>query len=94
MERDLLGEGVRNGTSQADRKDGLEARVLRGQLVSLTLDWELAALALDAQRYRVPDCEERENLRDSAAAYRKCIAELTQVLAGSSLLACKPQRKI
>jgi hypothetical protein len=79
-ERELFGE----------RKDDVAARVLRSQLVNLTLDWELAALALDARRYKASETVERENLRDSAIAYRKCIAELTGILSASSLLACKP----
>ena len=63
--------------------------VLRNKLINLTLDWELAALHLDAQRYRANGILERESLRDSALAYRKCIAELTEVLSANSLLACR-----
>lgn len=72
-----------------DRKHDVDLRVLRSRLVNLTLDWELAALTLDAQRYKASGPSERECLRDSAVAYRKCIAELTEILSGSSLLACK-----
>ena len=76
-------------TSQTHTPHDVEAQVLRSRLVNLTLDWELAALALDAQRYRTNTTLERESLRDSATAYRKCIAALTEVLSRSSLLACK-----
>jgi hypothetical protein len=69
--------------------DDVEARVLRSRLVNLTLDWELKALSLDAQRYRTAALDERESLRDSANAYRKCLSELTAVLSASALLACK-----
>ena len=69
----------------------LEVRVLRNQLINLTLDWELEALALDAQRYRARVAEEREHFRDSALAYRKCIAKLTELLNSSSILAYKAQ---
>jgi hypothetical protein len=68
-------------------RDNLDVRVLRNQLINLTLDWELEALALDAQRYRAPGAVERENLRDSAIAYRKCIAKLTELLNSSTVLA-------
>jgi hypothetical protein len=81
----LWGDLATRGESGKD----IEAKVLRSRLVNLTLDWELAALALDAKRYRA-SLSERESLRDSATAYRKCIAELTEVLSHSSLLACKP----
>ena len=72
-----------------ERKGDLEARVLRNRLVNLTLDWELAALTLDAQRYKATGPLEKESLRDSANTYRKCIAELSEILAGSPVLACK-----
>lgn len=77
-------------TASPKTADNVEARVLRSRLVNLTLDWELTALSLDAQRYRTSALDEREHLRDSANAYRKCLAELTAVLSASSLLACKP----
>jgi len=76
-------------TTQSNRQNGVEAQDLRSRLVNLTLDWELAALALDARRYRTHEALERESLRDSATAYRKCIAALTEVLSRSSLLAGK-----
>jgi len=77
------------GTENADRKGDLEIRVLRNRLVNLTLDWELAALTLDAQRYKASGPMEKESLRDSANTYRKCIAELSEVLSGSPVLAGK-----
>ena len=77
------------GTENADRKGNLEIRVLRNRLVNLTLDWELAALTLDAQRYKANGPMEKESLRDSANTYRKCIAELSEVLSGSPVLAGK-----
>ena len=77
------------GTENADRKGNLEIRVLRNRLVNLTLDWELAALTLDAQRYKASGPVEKESLRDSANTYRKCIAELSEVLSGSPVLAGK-----
>jgi hypothetical protein len=73
------------------QKNDLEARVLRNKLVNLTLDWELAALTLDAQRYKSHATMERESLRDSATTYRKCISELSEILTGSSILACRTQ---
>jgi hypothetical protein len=72
-----------------DRKNELETRVLRNRLVNLTLDWELAALTLDAQRYKASGPLEKESLRDSANTYRKCIAELSDILSGSPVLAAK-----
>jgi hypothetical protein len=69
----------------------MEIRVLRSRLMNLTLDWELAALTLDAQRYHSHGTMERESLRDSAVTYRKCISELSEILSGSSVLACKTQ---
>jgi hypothetical protein len=72
-----------------ERKNELETRVLRNRLVNLTLDWELAALTLDAQRYKASGPLEKESLRDSANTYRKCIAELSDILSGSPVLAAK-----
>jgi hypothetical protein len=92
MNREALCLGGVSSFRDVSKEDDVEARVLRSQLVNLTLDWELAALALDAQRYRTSGFGERESLRDSATAYRKCIAELTRVLSRSALLACKPQK--
>jgi hypothetical protein len=83
-------EVLRGGCELFPDKDDFAARELRSQLMNLTLDWELTALELDARRYRASEQIERESLRDSAVAYRKCIAELTGILSGSSLLACKP----
>jgi len=76
-------------TENSERKGDLEIRVLRNRLVNLTLDWELAALTLDAQRYKANGPMEKESLRDSANTYRKCIAELSEVLSGSPVLAGK-----
>ena len=76
-------------SENAERKGDLEIRVLRNRLVNLTLDWELAALTLDAQRYKASGPMEKESLRDSANTYRKCIAELSEVLSGSPVLAGK-----
>ena len=74
---------------EEDKSSHLDNRVLRNKLVNLTLDWELAALTMDAQRYKAHAQIERESLRDSANTYRKCVAELSEVLSNSSLLACK-----
>lgn len=72
-----------------ERSMEIEARVLRSRLVNLVLDWELAALTMDAQRYKSHEQCERESLRDSANTYRKCIAELNHVLTvGHSARAC------
>lgn len=87
MNRAALGGDSETATPKGT--DNVAAKVLRSRLVNLTLDWELTALSLDAQRYRTAPLDERESLRDSANAYRKCIAELTAVLSASSLLACK-----
>ena len=72
-----------------NRKNELEARVLRNRLVNLTLDWELAALTMDAQRYKTHGPLEKESLRDSANTYRKCVAELSEILSASPMLAGK-----
>jgi hypothetical protein len=84
-----LGGQTIKSTHQPEPGNEIEAQVLRSRLVNLTLHWELAALRLDAQRYRADAAIERESLRDRATAYRKCITALTEVLAGSSLLAYK-----
>jgi hypothetical protein len=76
--------GMRDGGSG----NQLEIRVLRNKLINLTLDWELEALSLDAQRYRAIRLEDRENLRESALAYRKCITKLTELLQSSPILSC------
>jgi hypothetical protein len=65
---------------QIETKDDLEPSVLRNKLISLTLDWESAALTLDAQRYNPNGPLERESLRDSANTYRKCISELSEII--------------
>jgi hypothetical protein len=81
--------------TEADARAGghergeMEARVLRSRLVNLTLDWELAALTMDAQRYKSHRQNERESLRDCANTYRKCVAELNDVISHSSAVACK-----
>lgn len=67
----------------------IEARVLRSRLVNLTLDWELAALTMDAQRYKSHGQTERESLRDCANTYRKCVAELNDIISTGSAPACK-----
>jgi hypothetical protein len=90
MNSEVLRGEARGLVPRDHERGGVEARVLRSQLVNLTLDWELTALALDAQRYRAADVLKRESLRESASAIRKCVAELTKVLSGSALLACKP----
>lgn len=68
-----------------ERKTELEAGALRKKLINLTLDWELAALTLDDQGYKTDTCSDSESLRASAVVYRKCIAELTEILAGASV---------
>jgi hypothetical protein len=74
---------------EEEKKSRLDTGVLRNKLVNLTLDWELAALTMDSQRYKVCGPMEKESLRDSANTYRKCIAELTEILSNSAVLACK-----
>jgi hypothetical protein len=74
-----------------ESKTDLEKCGLRNQLMSLTVDWELAALTLDAQRYKTNTAFERESLRDSANTYRKCISELSEILSASSMRACKTE---
>jgi len=54
--------------------------LLRSKLVNLTLDWEVAAMTLDTERYKSQTTVERESLRDSATIYRKCISEVTEIL--------------
>jgi hypothetical protein len=88
MDRLNLWQDARSAQNE-ERKGDLEIRVLRNRLVNLTLDWELAALTLDAQRYKASGPLEKESLRDSANTYRKCIAELSDVLSGSAVLAGK-----
>jgi len=71
------------------QKTDVEVKMLRSKLVTLTQEWELSALALDAQRYQAPEATERESLSDSATTYRKCIWELTEVLSSSFSWVCK-----
>jgi hypothetical protein len=71
--------------SVQDRNGEMNTRVLRSKLVNLTLDWELAALTMDAQRYKTHEQIERESLRDTANTYRKCVAELSEILAHSTV---------
>ena len=71
--------------SVEDRNGEINTRVLRSKLVNLTLDWELAALTMDAQRYKAHEQIERESLRDTANTYRKCVAELSEILAHSTI---------
>lgn len=89
MDRVGIWREARIAREEGGKKYELETRVLRNKLVNLTLDWELAALTLDAQRYKSTGPLERESLRDSANTYRKCIAELGEILSNSSVLACK-----
>ena len=89
MDRVGLWSEARIARDEAHKKNDLETRVLRNKLVNLTLDWELAALTMDAQRYKSSGPLERESLRDSANTYRKCIAELSEILSNSSVLACQ-----
>lgn len=88
MSGTLLWGAAPIGASSAGANE-VEVSVLRSKLTNLTLDWELAALNLDARRFRTTNPAERESLRDSAQAYRKCVAELTEVLSASSLLTGK-----
>jgi len=67
------------------RSGEMETRVLRSKLVNLTLEWELAALTMDTQRYKSHEQIERESLRDTANTYRKCVAELSEILANSTV---------
>lgn len=83
MDTDVLAAGL-------EIKGDIEARVLRSRLVNLTLDWELAALTIDAQRYKSHAQIDRESLRDTAITYRKCVAELSEVL--SNLPCCKREK--
>ena len=71
--------------SVEDRSGDINTRVLRSKLVNLTLDWELAALTMDAQRYKAHEQIERESLRDTANTYRKCVADLSEILANSTI---------
>jgi hypothetical protein len=84
MERVGL-ETVGIATLPNDRRGEIEARVLRSKLVNLTLDWELTALTIDTQRYKTQEQIERESLRDTANTYRKCVAELSEILANSTI---------
>jgi hypothetical protein len=72
-----------------DKRSEIENRVLRSKLVNLILDWELAALTMDAQRYKSHAQMERESLRDAANTYRKCVAELNEIIAHSPAQAAK-----
>lgn len=65
---------------QEERRLEMDQRVLRSKLINLSLDWELAALALDGQRYKTPGLTERESLRETSNVYRKCISELAEIL--------------
>ncbi len=87
MNSALLWGGVTAEPAKGNESNPVEARMLRSRLVNLTLDWELAALALDARRYRAMAADERESLRDSATVYRKCISELSALISAGSLVA-------
>jgi len=69
----------------------MHSRLLRERLVTLALNWEAAALTLDAERYKSQTTLERESLGDSANTYRKCIAEVKELLASAPLLDCAHQ---
>jgi hypothetical protein len=75
-----------------ERSFEIESRVLRSRLVNLTLDWELAALTMDAQRYKSHAQLERESLRDTANTYRKCVAELSEIIASAAVPSCKREQ--
>lgn len=60
---------------------GNETRVLRSKLLNLILDWELEALALDARRYKSDMQEVREALKHESNIYRKCISEVSSLIA-------------
>jgi hypothetical protein len=79
------------GISPGEQKRfDLETRVMRNRLVNLSLDWELTALTLDAQRYKsCGTAVERESLRDSANTYGKCVAELAELLSKDLSAPCK-----
>lgn len=66
-----------------ERKAELETGALQKRLVNLALDWEMAASTLDGQGYE--PASDTESLRASAVVYRKCIAELSEILAGASV---------
>ena len=78
--------------SGLERSSAIETRVLRSRLVNLSLDWELAALTMDAQRYKSHEQTERESLRDSANTYRNCVAELSDIIATTALPRCKREQ--
>jgi hypothetical protein len=67
----------------------LDAKLLQNKLVSLALDWEVAALTLDAQRYKAHAATERESLRETANTYRKCVSELSEIISACSAFACR-----
>ena len=90
MNSALLWGGVAAEAPKAEGSNHVEARMLRSRLINLSLDWELAALALDARRYRAIAADERESLRDSATVYRRCISELSTLISGGSVVAQKP----
>ena len=75
-----------------DKSLEIESRVLRSRLINLTLDWELAALTMDAQRYKSDAQLERESLRSSANTYRKCVAGLSEILSSPSMSSCKREQ--
>ena len=75
------GPALRAQTAEEDSE--LEAGALKRKLLNLTLNWEMAALTLDDHEYQTGAPAERESLRERAMVYRKCISELSEVLAGS-----------
>ena len=82
MDRRGFPGGCTEGAGR-ERDSELEAGGLKRKLLNLTLNWEMAALTLDDHEYQTGAPAERESLRERAMVYRKCISELSEVLAGS-----------
>ncbi|MGZ8919852.1 MAG: hypothetical protein ACXW3L_02590 [Limisphaerales bacterium] len=78
--------------ARRETEGDIETRVQRSRLINLTLDWELRALTMDAQRYKSLDQTERESLKDMANTYRNCVSELSVVLAHITVPACKDEK--
>jgi hypothetical protein len=87
----VIEEAVMEPEDPVRQEEGWDSdkRALRSRLINLTIGWELAALSLDAQRYRSQLPSERESLRENANVYRKCVAELSEVLGISCLARTK-----
>jgi hypothetical protein len=76
--------------NQAAHAEGnLDTRMLQNRLVNLALDWEVAALTIDSQRYKAQAAFERESLRETANTYRKCISELSEIISACPAFACR-----